>query len=140
MTHEYIIALNGQIEPSTLEEGEATAVAWAEHAVLAVGPDDVVRAISRGDSTFLDLDGCVVTPLPAAPSHADSLMREKEACGAAITRVLVEDGLLPAETTLEPGSPADLAFWHGSDLVAIVRDGHFTHGDDHRGPFLAPAD
>lgn len=135
MTHEYVIALNGHIEPDPGGEAEETALAWAADAVLAVGPDDVVRAISRGDSTFLDLCGCLVTPLPDAPSQADSLIREERASGADVARLLVESGLLSAEAVLEPGAPADLAFWDDSGLVAIVRNGHFIDGDSHRGPF-----
>jgi hypothetical protein len=135
VTHEYVIALNGHIEPDPGGEAEETAVAWAADAVLAVGPDDVVRAISRGDSTFLDLCGCLVTPLPDAPSQADSLIREEQATGADVARLLVESGLLSAEAALEPGAPADLAFWDESGLVAIVRNGHFIDGDTHRGPF-----
>ena len=138
MTHEYVIALNGHIEPDPGGDSEETAVAWAGSSVLAVGPDDVVRAISRGDSTFLDLCGCIVTPLPEAPSHADSLIREQHAVGADVARLLVESGLLSAEASLEPGAAADLAFWDESGLVAIVREGHFTTGDDHRGPFPEP--
>jgi len=138
VTHEYVIALNGRIEPDPGGEAEETALAWAANAVIAVGPDEVVRAISRGDSTFLDLCGSVVTPLPEAPSHADSLVREEQATGADVARVLVESGLLSAEASLEPGAPADLAFWDESGLVAIVRAGHFADGDDHRGPFPPP--
>ena len=135
MTHEYVIALNGHIEPDPGGDSEETALAWAAGAILAVGPDDVVRAISRGDSRFLDLCGCVVTPLPDAPSQADALIREEHALGADVARLLVESGLLSAEASLEPGAPADLAFWGETGLVAIVRDGHFTQGDVHRGPF-----
>lgn len=138
MTHEYIIATNGHIEPSTLDEDEATALGWADDAVIAVGPDDVVRAISRGDSTFLDLCGCLVTPLPDAPSHADSLVREERATGPDVARLLVEAGLLSGDATLEPGAPADLAFWDETGLVAIVRGGRFTDSDDRRGPFPSP--
>jgi imidazolonepropionase-like amidohydrolase len=135
MTHEYIIALNGHIEPDPGGDAEETALAWAADAILAVGPDQVVRAISRGDSTFLDLGGCLVTPLPDAPSHADSLVREEQIGAADIARRLVESGLLSANAALEPGSPADLAFWDESGLVAIVRAGHFTDGDERSGPF-----
>ena len=135
MTHEYVIALHGHIEPDPGGGSEETALAWAAESVIAVGPDDVVRAISRGDSTFLDLCGCVVTPLPEAPSHADSLVREEKATGADVARLLVESGLLSAEASLEPGAPADLAFWDDSGLIAIVRGGHFTDGDVRRGPF-----
>jgi hypothetical protein len=137
VTHEYVIALNGHVEPDPGGDSEETALAWAKGAVLAVGPDDVVRAISRGDSHFLDLCGCLVTPLPEAPSQADSLIREEQATGADVARLLVESGLLSAEASLEPGVPANLAFWDESGLVAIVRDGHFLDGDTHRGPFPA---
>jgi hypothetical protein len=137
VTHEYVIALNGHIEPDPGGDSEETALAWAAGAVLAVGPDEVVRAISRGDSHFLDLCGCIVTPLPEAPSHADSLIREQRARGADVARLLVESGLLSAAASLEPGAPANLAFWDDSGLVAIVRGGHFLDGDSHRGPFPA---
>jgi hypothetical protein len=137
VTHEYVIALHGHIEPDPTGDSEETALAWAADAVLAVGPDDVVRAISRGDSHFLDLGGCLVTPLPEAPSQADSLIREKRARGADVARLLVESGLLSSEASLEPGAPADLAFWDESGLIAVVRDGHFTDGDIHLGPFPA---
>ncbi len=139
MTHEYVIALNGHIEPDPGGEAEETALAWAADAVLAVGPDEVVRAISRGDSTFIDLCGCLVTPLPDAPSHADSLVREEQASGADVARLLVESGRLPAGAAREPGAPAELAFCDETGLVAVVRAGHFIDGDDHRGPFPAPA-
>ena len=65
--------------------------------------------------------------------------------------LLVDAGLLGQEAELEPGSPADLAFWgrdmtasvpvsvaHGPPgrrLLAVVRSGAFTEGDEHRGPF-----
>lgn len=107
-----MIATGGRIHGGREVGGAVpTAIAWAADVVLAVGPDDVVRAISRGDSTFLALDGCVVTPLdPGA--------------------------------VLEPGAPADLAFWGpgsepgaGSRQVALVRAGAFTDGDIHHGPF-----
>lgn len=113
MTHEYVIAVGGRIQRTADEPEAATAIAWAADRVLAVGPDELVRAISRGDSTFLDLGGCVVTAAPGA------------------------DG-----DDLEPGSPADLDFWDGPRIVARVRAGRFTEGDEHRGPFqsaVAPA-
>jgi len=110
VTHEYVIALSGHIR-STSSEAEATAVGWAAEAILAVGTDEAVRSISRGDSTFLDLDGCLVTP---------------------------RDPDDPA-ASLEPGAPADLAFWRDGELVATVEAGHFTEGDAHRGPFPPPA-
>jgi hypothetical protein len=107
MTHEYVIATGGRILGTDPSAGTTpTAIAWAADHVLAVGSDEAVRAISRGDSTFIDLDGCAVTALDTS-------------------------------ATLEPGSPADLEFRQpgSSEVVALVRAGAFTAGDEHRGPF-----
>ncbi len=149
MTHEYVIAYHGIIEP----RGDAltTAIGWADEAVLAVGSDEAVRSISRGDSTFIDLDGCVVTPMPTDLDRAGDLVRATTDQGLDVGRLLVREGLLDPASTLGPGSPADLAIWgpgpgpagpEGTTvrrLVATVRGGHFTEGDDHRGPFPVPA-
>ncbi|MGD8486352.1 MAG: hypothetical protein PVH07_06905 [Chloroflexota bacterium] len=144
MTHEYVIALNGIVAPGPAG-GTATAVAWAAEAVLAVGTDESVRAISRGDSIFLDLDGCAITPLPANPEAAADAVRQAGTGAVDIVSLLVRAGRLDPEAALEPGAPADLAMWQataggGHRLVATVRGGLFTEGDDHRGPFPPPAD
>jgi len=150
LTHEYVIAVGGRV----LQDGPAvgpapTAVAWAADGVLAVGPDDVVRAISRGDSTFLDLGGCAVTPLPSDPAGAERLLRAAVAAGRPLRalELLAKAGLLDPAARLEPGSPADLVFWSvdpetaspGSApslrIVAAVRGGAFTEGDEHVGAF-----
>ena len=113
MTHEYVIAVGGRIHVMGDEPEATTAIAWAADRVLAIGSDELVRAISRGDSTFLGLGGCLVTAAPGGDSRE-----------------------------LEPGSPADLDFWDGPRIVARVRAGRFTEGDEHRGPFqsaVAPA-
>jgi hypothetical protein len=156
VTHEYVIGLGGRIEPRGPVPGEAahTAIGWAADRVLAVGSDDVVRSISRGDSTFLGLRGCVVTALPDDPVRADVLVRRATRAGDPdldIGALLIDAGLLYSDAILEPGSPADLAFWGASSasgapdgasegpaerrLVAVVRGGAFTEGDEHRGPF-----
>ena len=152
MTHDYVIGLGGRIECREPVTGDTppTAIAWAADRVLAVGPDEVVRSISRGDSTFLGLGGCVVTALPDDPGRAEALLREASAAGGSdfdLGALLISAGLLDPDAALEPGSPADLAFWgagpRSSDpvgraligLVAIVRDGAFTEGDEHQGPF-----
>jgi hypothetical protein len=159
MTHAYVICVNGKVDPREPDATESaaaqsTAIAWAADHVLAVGTDDTVRAISRGDSTFLDLHGCVVTALPAEPARADAVVRRAlrttSGLGIDVRATLVDAGLLGPDATLEPGSPADLAFWDvlpgpGDSneppewgLLAIVRGGAFTHGDEHRGPFPVP--
>jgi len=151
MTHEYVIALGGRVQPHTLHgnDAEPTAVAWAADRVLAVGADDIVRSISRGDSTFLDLDGCVVTALPSDLASADALVHEVSLSGVLdpdLGALFIDAGLLDPDSALEPGSPAELAFWDVESaprgptrLAAVVRGGAFTEGDEHRGPF-SPAD
>ncbi len=169
MTHEYVIAVGGSVlgtaaapvgEPATTSEPVATAVAWAADRILAVGADDLVRAISRGDSTFLDLAGCAVTAAPRDPDAAEAAVRS--AVGAAanvlaperrgvidLVAVLVGSGQLRSDEILEAGAPAELAFWlpdpatgsNGSRvprIIGLVRDGAFVDGDPHRGPFSAP--
>jgi hypothetical protein len=150
VTHEYVIALDGRIDPHWAEDGEPapTAIAWAADHVLAVGTDDVVRSISRGDSTFLDLGGCVVTALPIDLERAVAMVRRgsvEDTSWQRVGRLLSNAGLLEPGSALEPGSLADLAFWglasgesdgpRSAHLVAIVRGGAFTEGDEHTGPF-----
>lgn len=151
VTHEYVIGLRGRIlfAADADASGAPSAIAWAADRVLAVGSDPVVRAISRGDSVFLDLAGCVVTPLPheRAPAGRVSVRLPVGTAGEpeALETCLVEAGLVRADATLEPGSPADLAFWWPAPpnpagpprlrLAATVRGGAFTAGEPHHGPF-----
>lgn len=154
MTHEYVIATNGLVHAADpgAPGARPTALAWAADHVLAVGTDDAVRSISRGDSTFLDLGGCTVTALPDDPAAAEALVSGKlHAPGVTpgdvdIGALLIEAGMLEPYAALELGSPADLAFWGagpegtaGHDppirLLAVVRSGAFSEGDEHRGPF-----
>lgn len=104
MTHEYTIATGGTVVTRQAEE-PATAIAWAADTVLATGTDAQVRAISRGDSTFLDLAGATVsaTAPPAGP--------------------------------IATGDPADLDLRapDGTLLVRVV-GGRFDHADPLRGP------
>jgi len=115
VTHEYTILHGGLVLPGAAVQG-AQAIAWAADAVLAIGTDEEVRAISRGDSRFVDLAGRVVIPL--APHVPPSW---------------------PAPATLEVGGPASLAILetdprgganHASLLkpVAVVRNGRLVSG------------
>ncbi len=140
MTHEYVIGLGGLIATDATDGEPATAIAWAADRVLAVGRDAVVRAISRGDSIFLDLAGCAVTPLPDDPARA---LRALEARGipagdpGRLVAALCDAGLLSPTAWLEPGARADLACWSGDPvrLRATVIGGAFSEGDEHLGPF-----
>jgi hypothetical protein len=81
MTHEYTLLLGGIVR----QAGEApgpTAIAFAHDTVLAVGSDDEVRAISRGDSHTIELGGRIVVP-DASPL---------EPGGPASFRILDTDG------------------------------------------------
>jgi predicted amidohydrolase YtcJ len=68
VTHEYTILTGGRVlgRPDDLEP--ATAIAWAVDTVLAVGGDEEVLSISRGDSRVLALHGALVAPGPGLGS------------------------------------------------------------------------
>jgi predicted amidohydrolase YtcJ len=110
MTHEYTILTGGTVLAGA-GEPEGQAIAWAWDTVLLVGPDELVRAISRGDSHFLELRGRFVIPL------GDT-----------------DDPIWPADTTLEPGTPADFAVVDGdprlgpTHTLAVVRAGRVVAG------------
>ncbi len=125
MTHEYTLLVGGVV--ITGGPGpDATAIAWAEDTILALGSDAEVRSISRGDSRFIDLQGAFVVPL--APG-----------AGAASPEA---DAAWPTDAVLELGGPADLAVVDrdprlGSDAtaglppvrtLALVRSGRVVAG------------
>ncbi len=62
MTHLYTVLVGGTVVPRG-GQPDVSAVAWAEDIVLALGSDDDVSAISRGDSHFVELGGAFVAPL-----------------------------------------------------------------------------
>ena len=62
MTHEYTLLVGGTVIAGG-GAPVATAIAWADDTVLAIGTDEEVRAISRGDSHLVDLQGAWVVPL-----------------------------------------------------------------------------
>ena len=62
MTHGYTLLIRG-IVISGHDEPDVTAIAWAADTVIALGSDDEVRGISRGDSHVIDLGGASVVAL-----------------------------------------------------------------------------
>ena len=85
MTHRYTLLVRG-IVVSGRAEPDVSAIAWAEDTVIALGSDEDVRGVSRGDSHVVDLAGASVVPLGAGP-----------------------DARWPPDATLEVGGRADLA-------------------------------
>ncbi len=117
MTHEYTILLGGSVHvtPGRPNAGNrpgsstpapvATAIAWADDTVLAVGSDAAVRAISRGDSRFIELHGAHVVPPdgalePGAPADFDILTADPTGGNLRVVAVVrgghVVDGALRA--------------------------------------------
>jgi hypothetical protein len=116
VTHRYTLLVRGMVIPGH-DEPAVSAVAWAEDTVIALGSDDDVRGVSRGDSHVVDLGGAVVVPL------GDGL-----------------DAWWPVDATLEVGGRADLAIVAGDprraagaagrrlSTVAVVRGGRVVSG------------
>ena len=94
MTHRYTLLVGGTVIPGR-DEPDVTAIAWAEDTVIALGSDDDIRGVSRGDSHLVDLDGATVVPL------GDGL-----------------DARWPVDATLEVGGRADLAVLRRDPRVA----------------------
>jgi hypothetical protein len=114
VTHEYTLLIGATVLPGA-GEAPAEAIAWAAGVVLAIGTDEQVLGISRGDSLTLDVGGRFVIPI--GPD---------------------DDGIVwPPSRTLEIGSAADLAILEvdprapssaGPPPLAILRAGHAVRG------------
>ncbi len=103
MTHEYTILIGGVVIPGGSSR-TCTAIAWAADTILALGSDEVVLGISRGDSAVVRLEGLVVTPL----ADGDVL----EVGGPA------DFAVLAAGARYADGAP-----------VAVIRGGHIAEGE-----------
>lgn len=106
VTHLYTVLVGGTVIPGG-GEPDVSAICWAGDTVLALGTDDEVRGISRGDSHLVDLEGAFVVPF------GDVL----EVGGPADLVVLSED---PRAAGGPTGS--------GPPAVAVVRGGRVVEG------------
>jgi hypothetical protein len=61
MTHKYTLLVDAVVIPGS-GAPDATAIAWAEDTVIAIGSDEDVASISRGDSHVFKLAGATVAP------------------------------------------------------------------------------
>jgi adenosylcobyric acid synthase len=62
VTHEYTLLVDGTVLPGG-DTPPADAIAWTHDTILALGSTEAIDAISRGDSSRLDLHGAFVVPL-----------------------------------------------------------------------------
>jgi hypothetical protein len=97
MTHEYTLLVNGTVLPGDGAE-PCEALAWAHETILAVGSTSAIDAISRGDSTRIDLHGAfVVSPggrilEPGEPANLDVLEGDPRLPGGSRTLATVRGG------------------------------------------------
>ena len=61
MTHKYTLLVDAVVLPGG-GAPDATAIAWAEDTVIAIGNSEDVASISRGDSHVFTLAGATVVP------------------------------------------------------------------------------
>ena len=127
MTHTYTLLIGGIVIAGS-GRTDATAVAWAEDTVLAIGTDAEVRAISRGDLDLVDLHGAFVVPLAADAEPAWPSAATLDVGGRADLAVLPRDPRLAIGDGVEARSLEPLAFIRGGRVVAGALPG--VHGQD----------
>lgn len=90
MTHRYTLLVGGTVLPGP-GLPIASAIAWAEGIVLAVGTDAQVREVSRGDSHVVDLQGAFVVPVGVDATAPWPPSATLEVGGQADLDVLLDD-------------------------------------------------
>ena len=114
MTHRYTILTGGLVLPAA-DEPAVSAIAWAGDTVIALGGDEAMRSLSRGDSWFVDLDGACVIALgegdPAWPAGATL-----DVGGRADLAILATDPRTADEAAARPS------------VVAVIRGGRVVAG------------
>ena len=116
MTHRYAILGGGLVIPGR-DGPDASAVAWAEDTIIALGSDDDVAGISRGDSHVVDLAGRCVVPLDAGGGASWPAEARIEVGGSANLAVLESD---PRDAAAAPG--------RALRTVALIRSGRLVAG------------
>ncbi len=134
MTHLYTVLVGGVVIPGG-DEPDASAIVWAADVVIALGRDDAVRSISRGDSHFIDLAGACVIPIAGDADAGWPVDARLEVGGRADLAVLSSDPRTGrAHRAGSPTSPAvrTLAVVRGGRVVKGALPGPPAHEDhDH---------
>lgn len=132
MTHRYTLLIGGTVIPGG-GEADATAIAWAGDTVLAIGTDDEVRAISRGDSHLFDLGGAYVSPLEPGTNVVSPTGAQLALGDRADLAVLDGDPRRPDVGAPATPQPRTLAIVRGGRVVAGALPGgtgHDPHEDE----------
>jgi hypothetical protein len=138
VTHRYTILVGGNVIPGG-GEPDVSAIAWADDTVIALGADDEVTGISRGDSHVVDLAGSCVVPLGEGNDARWPVGASLAIGGRADLAVVARDprdGSDPRARRLEA-----IALIRGGRLVAgrLPGTGAHGHGHDHGPPSQVPA-
>lgn len=130
MTHLYTLLVGGTVIPGG-DGPDAAAIAWAQDTILAIGPEGDVRAISRGDSHVVELQGAFVVPLALDVDAGWTSTGSLEVGGRADLAVLRFDPRLPMGDGAVSQAVEPLALVRGGRVVAGSLPG--VHGHDHHG-------
>lgn len=117
MTHEYTILVGGRILTGA-DRPQASAIGWAAGTVIALGSEAEVRAISRGDSHFVDLAGAFVIPVAAGTEPRWPTDARLETGGPADLAVLRDD----------PRAAGDRGTTRAARPIAVIRGGELESG------------
>lgn len=112
MTHEYTLLVGGTILTGR-GQPPVRSMAWAAGTVIALGTEDEIRGISRGDSAVLELHGAFVAPLDPNGAFDWPPRVDLEIGGSADVAILNED----PRTARARRRP-----------VALIRGGHVVEG------------
>jgi hypothetical protein len=117
VSHEYTLLLGGTVVRGG-GRPDASAIAWAADTILAIGSDEEVRAISRGDSRMIDLAGATVIPVAETAAPSWPTEAALDVGGKANLAVLRDDPRL--EAARPPGA--------ATSPVAVIRAGRVVRG------------
>jgi predicted amidohydrolase YtcJ len=128
VTHLYTLLVGGTVITGR-DEPDVSAIAWAADTVIALGSDEEVREISRGDSHMIDLGGASVVALDGSKDPRWPPDATLEVGGRADLAVLASD---PRQIDASTGQPLSaIALVRGGRVVAGTLPGQIRHSGRH---------